>query len=268
MEPWTDERVWGAVDEWRWRPPSSKQVVTSEYELVVTPGSSTLNYVYGFHVDDAARVAPALSDLRKQVESLGGTGFRIQVTPLSRPFDLAEQLVRQGFTPRDPTEVLVWELKDVDGWPRLPDFRSTPGITVREVRTGSEYERYLDLATAIFDDPAPTGRIRKGFLKDFRQTLRDRGHSDLFLAWEGDSPAGRAGMEVAGAVARFYGAGVLPQYRERGVYGALVQVRCVAAEGRKAEIVLVTARVGTSGPILKRHGFRTVGPFRAFDLRW
>jgi hypothetical protein len=98
--------------------------------------------------------------------------------------------------------------------------------------------------------------------------VREEGHSERFLAWEGSRSVGRAGTEIAGKVARFWGTGVLAEHRHRGVYGALVRARCGAAAHRGAELVWVTARVGTSGPILKRHGFRPMGTVRVFEVQW
>ena len=71
-----------------------------------------------------------------------------------------------------------------------------------------------------------------------------------------------------GEVARFWGSGVLEPHRRRGIYGALVRVRCQDALAQGANIAMVTARVGSSGPILKHRGFRVVGSVRMYQGRW
>jgi GNAT superfamily N-acetyltransferase len=268
MTEWTRDRIWDAVDSWRWIPPSATRVTTDEYDLAVTPQSYALTYVYGFHVGEPEQVASRLGELKARIQALGGTGARLQVTPRSRPTDLAERLEQAGYRPAEETEVLVWELKDHDGRPRLPEFSAPPGVTVREVLTEAEYARFLELSTAIFGDPRPTEEAEHAFISQFHQMLRDGGHSDRFIAWEGAVPIGRAGLEIVGPVARFWGTGVLSAHRRRGVYGALVRARCESAAQRGAEIALVSARVGTSGPILKRHGFEPVGSNRIFEVRW
>ena len=268
MAAWTAERVWDAVDAWRWIPPSAQRVVTDAYELVVTPGSYALTYVYGFHAETSERADERLDGLRREIEALGGTGARFQLTPRSRPDDLADRLRRHGYRLAEEADVLIWELVDPEGKPVLPDFPSPAGISVREALTELEFEAFLELSGPIFGDPAPPVEARRGFLTEFRRTVRDEGHSDRFLAWEGTRPIGRAGMEIAGNVARFWGTGVRPEHRGRGVYGALVRERCESAVHRGAELVLVTARVGTSGPILKRHGFRPMGTVRIFEVQW
>lgn len=268
MRPWTDDQVWEAVDAWRWSPPSSTVVSSPHFQLAVTPGSYALTYAYGLNVEDPSAVESVLDDLRARVEALGGAGVRIQLTPRSRPSDLDQRLTRRGYRPREEAEAMVWELRDEVDRPRLPPFRPTPGISVREVETDADYDGFLKLSGPIFGDPAPSEEAMTAFRSDFHRKLREDGHSDRFVAWDGELPLGRAGLEVAGSVARLWGSGVLPEHRGRGIYGALVQVRCAEAERRGAELALVVARVGTSGPILKHHGFRVVGSVRVFEARW
>jgi hypothetical protein len=265
---WNDERVWGAVDAWRWIPPAARRLTTQEYDLAVTPGSYALTYVYGFRAGDGPKADAALDRLREQIESLGGTGARLQVTPRTEPSDLTERLLRRGYRPLEEAEVLVWELLESDGRPRLPEFPPPEGILVREVKTSTEYEAFLELSTAIFGDPPPSAESLRAFKSEFHRNLQGTGHSDRFLAWEGPTPVGRAGLEIVGPVARFWGTGVLTQHRRRGIYGALVRARCEDGVARGAEVALVSARTGTSGPILKHHGFRPVGSIRIYEVRW
>jgi hypothetical protein len=229
---WTEERICDAVDAGRWIPPSATRVVTDAYELAVTPGSYALTYVYGFHVDEPGRVDERLADLRKRIEALGGTGARFQLPPRSRPLDLVERLQRHGYRVVEEADVLVWVLRDEEGKLRLPKFPSPSGISVREVVTDPEYETFTELGTTIFGDPPPSAESRKGFLTEFHRKVREEGHSERFLAWEGASPVGRAGLEIAGPVARFWGTGVLSEHRRRGAYGALVRARCDSAADR------------------------------------
>jgi len=268
MEPWSDEQVWAAVDAWRWAPPTSRHRRTDNYDLYVTPGSYALTYAYGLHARDEGEVPRVLRDLRSDVERLGGSGVRVQWTPRDAPAELPQLLEREGYRAAEETEVLVWELRDAEDRPQLPAFPPPPGISVREVRSEEEYSGYHRLTATIFGDPAPSAESLEGFLKAFRERIRRSGHSDRYLAWSGIVPVGLGGLELVDRVARFFGSGVLPEYRRRGVYGSLVRTRCVDALARGAEIALVTARVGTSGPVLKAHGFRTVGSVRVFEARW
>jgi hypothetical protein len=265
---WTNERVWQAVDAWRWIPPGSKRVLGDGFELAVTPGSYSLTYVYGFHSPNAQDVERRLGEIQDRIRALGGTGTRFQVTPSSQPPDLVDRLVRRGYKVIEEADVLIWILRDERGQLHLPEFAAPPGITVREVLTDEEYERFVELGAPIFGDPVPSAESRRGFVAEFRRSVRETGHSDRYLAWEGASAIGRAGMELAGPVARLWGTGVLTEHRHRGAYGALVRARCESGAERGAELALVTARVGTSGPILLRHGFQPRGTVRVLEARW
>jgi N-acetylglutamate synthase-like GNAT family acetyltransferase len=267
MERWSTERVREAAGAWRWRPPASKRVVTDDYELLVTPGSYSLTYVYGLNVREG-RAAEVLGELRSRVRSLGGTGARIQLSPVTQPPDLARALEREGYRLLEETDILAWELQEPDGRPRPPNFGLPAGIAVREATTDAEYETYHALNHSIFGNPPPSAEVLQGFSEGFHQRLEQTGHSDRYLAWRGEHAVGLGGMEVAGDVARFFGSGVLPEVRGRGVYGALVRTRCESAAERGAEIALVLARKGTSGPILARRGFRSAGTLRIYEAQW
>jgi len=52
------------------------------------------------------------------------------------------------------------------------------------------------------------------------------------------------------------GSAVLPEYRNQGVYHALLQYRFNRAKEARCELLTVQARVGTSEPILRRLGFQ------------
>jgi ribosomal protein S18 acetylase RimI-like enzyme len=268
VDPWSDARVWDAIESHRWYPPSSRRVTTENYELVVTPGSSILTWIYGFHARDTRDAERLLEEIRGKVTSLGGTGARLQVTPHAQPPDLGELLLSFQFEPKELAEVLVYELRDRLGTENVPSFRPTPGLTVREVASREDYDAVEALATTIFEVPTPSAEVRAGFVEAYERQIRETGHSDRFLALEGSQAAGSAGLTLEGGVALLWGTGVLPQLRGRGIYGALVKARCKSAVERGAEIALVTARTGTSGPILKRHGFRVVGPIRTYEAQW
>ncbi len=268
MRDWTDDQIWEAVDAWRWIPPGSKRAVHESFELAVTPGSYALTYAYGLRAKDGPSAEVVVTELEKRVVALGGTGVRVHVQPDSHPKDLAERLTKRGYKVAEEAEALVWELFDKNGRPRLPDFRPAEGVTVREAVTEGDYDGFLSLSTPIFGDPVPTPVSRIAFKREFERIVRETGHSDRFVAWEGATPIGRAGLEIVGGVARLWGTGVLPQHRKRGAYGLLVRARCEEALRRGATLALTTARVGTSGPILKHHGFRAVGSVRILEARW
>jgi Acetyltransferase (GNAT) domain len=268
VETWSDARIWAAVDAHRWFPPSSQRVTTPNYELAVTSGSATLTWVYGFDAPDGPSAEHYLDEVQRAIQSHGGLGTRIQFGPHVRPSDLADRLQRRGYRELPKTEVLAWELRDHEKTVRIPEFRRVPGLTCHELTTDEEYNAFIDLSPRIFEDPPPPPEVRALFLRDIRAKVRDTGHSERYMAWYGSVPVGRAGMEVDGPIVWLWGTGVLPEHRRRGAYGELVRVRCEDAVQRGAKIALVTAQIGTSGPILKHHGFRVVGAVQTFQAQW
>lgn len=268
MEKWTEDRVWDAVDAWRWVPPAAQVERSDHFELAVTPGSYALTFGYGFRSEEGAAADAALHQLRERVRTLGGTGIRLQVTPRTRPRDLDRRLEREGYRQIEEVEALFWQLHDENGRAQIPNFVTPEGVSVREAVSDADYEHFVRLSAPIFGDPPPPPETQRAFLETFRRELRDHGRSGRFVAELDGVPVGRAGLEIVGPVARFWGTGVLPEHRRRGIYGALVLARCRAATELGAEIALVTARAGTSGPILKHHGFQRVGSLRVFEARW
>ncbi len=268
QEPWTPERIWRAHSEWRWLPPTAHHVVTPEFDMAVTPGAPEMSYVYEFRVEQEDRVEPTLERLKELNVSNGGQGAKIQVTPATRPTDLGARLVRRGYVPADEAEVLAWELRSATGEVRLPTFAPPAGVVVREITTDAEFDQFVEVESPVFQHPPPAPEMVEIFRRESRETRERTGHSDRYLAWSEGVPVGVAGMMITGEVARFWGTGVLESYRRRGIYGALVDARCRAAVARGATLALTTARIGSSGPILKRHGFRVMGPVRMYQSRW
>ena len=265
---WDDARVWGAMVDWRWVPPSARRFKTDRFDLIVTPGSYSMTTIYGFLVEDPEKVDAALNEVEGLARSNDATGARFQILPTSRPLNLGERLVKRGYAALDEVEVLVYDLRDESGQARLPEFRLPAGISAREVRNDAEYTAFVGLNAPIWDNPEPPPETRRGLEAEFRKRVADTGHSGRWVVWKESTPIGHGGLEVVGPVARFWGSGILPGYRNLGAYGALVRARCELAVQQGAEIALVTARIGTSGPILKRHGFRVVGPIQNFEVRW
>jgi Acetyltransferase (GNAT) family len=266
--PWDDTRVWEAMVDWRWVPPASHRFTTDRFDLIVTPGSYSMTTIYGFQVEDSKDVDAALDEVEGLARLNKATGTRFQILPTARPLDLGERLERRGYLALDEVEVLVYDLRDESGRRRLPAFHLPSDISAREAMTDSDYAAFVELNGPIWDSPVPPEETRIGLEAEFRKRVSETAHSGRYVVWQGSTPIGHGGLEVVGPVARFWGSGILSEYRNRGAYGALVRARCEQAVQQGAEIALVTARTGTSGPILKGHGFRLVGPVRNFEIRW
>jgi GNAT superfamily N-acetyltransferase len=83
-------------------------------------------------------------------------------------------------------------------------------------------------------------------------------HHALFLAFVGGEPAGVASSVVFARSVCLLGGVVLPAYRRRGVYRALVLARLADAARRGIALATTNAREQTSAPILARMGFEPI----------
>jgi GNAT superfamily N-acetyltransferase len=83
----------------------------------------------------------------------------------------------------------------------------------------------------------------------------------MFLArWDGE-PAAVASYVACPRSAYLLGGVVLPRFRGRGLYRALVQARLADARARGIGLATSHAREATSAPILERLGFATICQF-------
>jgi GNAT superfamily N-acetyltransferase len=89
----------------------------------------------------------------------------------------------------------------------------------------------------------------------------------LFLAFDGDTPIGGAALVDKRRSAYLSSAIVLPAFRGKGAYRALIAARLVKARALGRPIVTTQAREATSAPMLERFGFTTVCRLRVFNTQ-
>lgn len=196
-----------------------------------------------------ARIAATL----REYEELG-VDFLWWVTPSSRPLDLAERLQRHGMSPR---EEIVGMVAD----PGRIEIEPTPHVSARAVRP-EDWTVFVHLQ--LFLRGIPPGRW-PALEPAMRHALESQPHRRRYLGWVGDQAAGTAELILYERVAHFGGATVLPAYRGRGVYRAMVAERM--REARERELPLVTNHcvADTSAPICRKLGFRDACAMRIFS---
>jgi len=104
-------------------------------------------------------------------------------------------------------------------------------------------------------DPAPIAAIHALIL-----AAPDR-RQHLFLASCDGEPAATASYVAFPRSAYLIGGVVLPAFRGRGLYRALVAARLAHARARGLTLATSHAREHTSAPILERMGFETICRF-------
>jgi hypothetical protein len=145
-------------------------------------------------------------------------------------------------------------------------WTATPraGITIEPVGEAgaSVFDEYLDCWHAGWDVKVDD---RDGWIADHVRAIAT-GRFHFFLARVGGEPAGTAGYIAKSRSVYLVGGNVLPRFRERGVYRALLDMRLVRAAAAGFELATTQAREATSAPILEALGFETL--YRSRIYKW
>jgi GNAT superfamily N-acetyltransferase len=141
------------------------------------------------------------------------------------------------------------------------------GATVALVDDEAGIRMVHEVGARGFGSPQVTEEAMQRYVEEFR-AARASGHRTEFnfLALVDGKPAGTGGVSLIGDVVRLWGASVLPEFRGRGAYRALVAARLRHARASGARFALTKARTGTSGPILRRLGFHSHGVERCLSI--
>lgn len=231
--------------------PDTQVIDRPDWMQLVTPSlrDGGLNEVALAVLDEAE--ADAVIDRTIEGYRALGIRFRWSVGPDSRPLDLAERLARRGLE-RSETRGMFRSTSAVE------DVEPT-AITVEEVDLEGEPDFTQAMAEGWAMDSAPLARFHRAVLERSDSPVR------LFLArWEGE-PAGTAGQACFERSAYLMGGVVLPAFRGRGVYRALVASRLRDAASRGLSLATSHARSETSAPILERMGFSTLCTWPMFS---
>jgi GNAT superfamily N-acetyltransferase len=193
---------------------------------------------------------------REWFRARGRARFGWAVADSAEPADLADRLLGLGLVPYEDDPVFAaMVLED--------EPPGTPGVEVRRVASFEDMVALEETAMESFDLPEED-RIatRQGRSERFKR-IQGNALGDDFIALVDGEIAGSAGCAYHAAGVYLGGGNVLPAYRGRGVYRALVRARWDAAVARGTP-ALVTQAGQMSRPILERLGFRTVCQVHGF----
>jgi GNAT superfamily N-acetyltransferase len=231
-----------------WLP--GRRIIRPDYVLDLSPSSenSTVSRVR----TTTDRLDVTIGEVRKALRDNGFTGCAWFVGPSARPVGLKEHLLKRGFVSSDrPPHEPRFTAMVLTGPPRTPAPGS--GIEARRVRDRDEYSQAFRAALRVHG---------------VSEKVIDQWVDACLVGW--DHPSGVArmtniafadgvlagvGLATYGPSAHFLaGAAVLPAFRGRGVYRALLASRWSDAvvSGKPA---LAVQAGEMSRPILKRCGF-------------
>jgi GNAT superfamily N-acetyltransferase len=168
------------------------------------------------------------------------------------PADLLTQLRKCGFGIGEEESVMVCDSEEISPLLTAP---LPAGVRVTPVRDEGTIEDYLSVETGVWS--CQPGQIRELL----RSTLSDPFQRDLgFVAYVDAKPIG-CGRVTASPQSRFaglWGGSVLPDFRGRGAYRALLTARIDHIRQFDSIPYLRVDALPTSRPILERYGFKRV----------
>ncbi len=172
------------------------------------------------------------------------------------PGDLAERLLALGLVPGDPPLLAAMTLR------REPP--AEPSVDVRRIETLAEQLEALETVDwAVWGLPADERAQRRGWEQERFEEIARSGVVHHFAARLGGRLAGfGCAIDMDGGVA-LIGSAVLPAFRGRGVYRALVRARWDHAAARGTPLLVVQAGP-MSAPVLEGLGFARHGDLRLF----
>lgn len=244
--------VRAAAARWVWVPVDATEVTADEYRLSHYTDYSSVQWSR-----TTRPVAGLLEEVLDHVRAAGRPTLRWWVDERTEPTDTEQQLATLGLTLTERLEVLA-----------LPVGTELPvpvDVTVAEVRDRAGVELASRLQRGVFAQSPDTEahlaeQTRLAALPD------DERLSRCYVAYVDGEPAAAGGSTVDGDALRFWDGSVLPAYRGRGAYRALVAHRLREARATTAEFALVKAVDDTSAPILKRLGFAAYGEQRCWSI--
>lgn len=211
---------------------------------IVTPSIKTggLNEVIYSLLDEQtadATIETAIATYRDL-----GLKFRWNAGPGSGPADLGDRLELRGLVPGAGRGMA----RSTDGG---DDVR---GVVEVDEKTVDDYTHVM--ATGWSADRASLRSLHRHLLSEHRQCL--------FVGYTAGEPVAAASYVAFARSAFMMGAVVLPSYRGRGLYRALVQARLAHARSRGIALATTHASEATSAPILAKLGFATVCRFQMY----
>jgi GNAT superfamily N-acetyltransferase len=244
------DRVRAGAARWIWVPVDATEVETDDYRLTHYTDYSSVQW---------SRTTRPLRDVLDEVlghaRAAGRPTLRWWVDGRTEPADTDEQLAALGL--REVERLVVLAL------PVTAELDVPVGVEVVEVTDREGLVLAGRIQAEVFDMSPPTDAQVEDMLASVSVPEAER-LIRCYVAYVDGEPVASGGSTVDGDALRFWDGSVLPAYRGRGAYRALVARRIRDARPTTADFALVKAVDDTSAPILTRLGFRPYGEQRCF----
>lgn len=208
------------------------------YEMLTSIMNPFGNMMFGMLVPDAENRVRRVTE---HLEKSGAPAFW-WVGPHTKPANLDDILTRNGWRGPDLTPAMAVDIA------KLPENVGPEGLVLKEVKSPEDLEGWCATAAAGFNMPIEAARLCKP---------KEDGSFRLFSALLDGVPVATTALYFCQGVAGIYCVSTLPDYRGRGIGGAVTArpLQLAAKMGYKTG----TLQASTMGhPVYKRLGFQDV----------
>jgi GNAT superfamily N-acetyltransferase len=240
-------------------PPPARRIIRPDFILTMGPSSDHV-VLTRLRVEPDALDA-TISEVRAVVRDAGFVSCVWYLGPACRPIGVVKLLAARGFRPS--TQALFEPEYTAMLLMQPPDAPPAPGVEARLVRDFDEYVSALRVGLiAAGASPQNIAAFVQAAPAYWQQPGGAAKHTHIAFA---DGEVAGLGFVAPGHIAMLLGGGaVLPQFRRRGVYRALISSRWRAALEAGKPMLAVHAGA-MSRPILERCGFHSVCRFDVLE---
>lgn len=221
---------------------------------IMTPSAPwpSLNEVILSSLDD--QIADAQVDALLDAHRAHDLPLKWCVYPWTKPDDLGERLLRRGAIHWKARGMVCDSALSID----VPN-----DVEVRRIDLGT-----LETYVRVMADGWGLPPSEEAFMRQrFSELLAEEEPAvHLFVALIEEEPAGSAATWIKPDSGYLMGANVLPAFRGRGLYRALLEGRLDALRSGGIELATTQAREATSAPMLEHLGFETVFRHELYQL--
>lgn len=174
--------------------------------------------------------------------------------------DLEKLLLERGYNVQEEAHVLTLQLTDE----RISSIKSGE-VEIREVRYTAMLQ--MDVLQLIADAFGNSVELTHQIITQQEQAEKKLGvHYAHFLTFEKEIPVAFATSMYLpkGNIMKLGGAATRNEFRNRGIYSALVKKRLLHAQAHGMKLAIIDARADSSAPILQKLGFVNQGFIRSY----
>lgn len=193
--------------------------------------------------DTDAKIKEILKIVKKLKIPLGWWVF-----PATKPIDLGEHLISHGLAYKGDGHGAAADLTKMNLDQPLPE-----GLTIEPVVDAESLRSFLQPFSAVHKTPDFFSRAL--FDSFSKMGLKPNQPYRHYIGWMGGKPVSTGSLLLSAGVAGFYNGAVLPEFRKRGIGGAMVSHRCKEALAMNYRFgVLIASNM--MWPIVKAMGYK------------